>query len=449
MSLTPFFIIFSLLLFISFKSPRAWLICFFMGAMFQAATPFLLTGGGRNIGINCGYILMFSGFFHVIKHYSSRHNWHNAPLPVTIWLLLAFLLYGIFGALLFPLFFKYEILVMSPRFGLDSGFLSPLTPGTGNIIQALYLALNFLVLTAVYVCFRCRMVTHEDLHRAVSLSLVLVVGIGFYQIVAHELSLPWPEQLINSNIGLRQNHEQTAMGLKRISSTFIEPSVLSVHLLGLVSYLYFYAGSITLLVTMGLIAMILSTSSLAYLGLLLLSCVISMRAFKRGELRPFVSLLGLLVLMAVGFFVDFFMNDGALVNGLLFEKMESSSGVARSNADINAFHAFIDSYALGVGVGSTRASSLLATLLATTGGIGTLLFFSSILIAVRRALKVSQPAMAAVAAAGMPLLLMIISIPDLSLPFFWAMLGAIMAMAEDSACDEKKFSHQWNSGGPR
>ena len=113
--------------------------------------------------------------------------------------------------------------------------------------------------------------------------------------------------------------------------------------------------------------------------------------------------------------------------------------LAKPLADMNAIDAFWDSYVLGVGVGSTRASSLITTLLATVGAIGTLLLISAIFISAKRALKVSQSAV--VAGLAMPLTLMAISIPDLSLPFIWIMLGAVVATAEISS-DNKTATHK-------
>ena len=57
-----------------------------------------------------------------------------------------------------------------------------------------------------------------------------------------------------------------------------------------------------------------------------------------------------------------------LISGLLFEKMDSGSTENRSIANMQAWYSFIDSYGLGLGFGSFRASSLFATIL-VCGGI--------------------------------------------------------------------------------
>src|SRR5690606_7043001 len=60
---------------------------------------------------------------------------------------------------------------------------------------------------------------------------------------------------------------------------------------------------------------------------------------------------------------------------MVLSKLESDSGMERSLWNAQAWSNFLDTYGLGVGIGSARASSYLLVLLSNTGLIGTICFF--------------------------------------------------------------------------
>jgi hypothetical protein len=72
-----------------------------------------------------------------------------------------------------------------------------------------------------------------------------------------------------------------------------------------------------------------------------------------------------------------------ILDQLIFDKMDSQSGIERSFWNLTAWNSFLDSYGLGIGFGSTRASSFLLVLLSNTGLAGTILYFLFILKATR------------------------------------------------------------------
>jgi hypothetical protein len=71
----------------------------------------------------------------------------------------------------------------------------------------------------------------------------------------------------------------------------------------------------------------------------------------------------------------YIINEGIpLLDQLIFSKSDSESGIERAMLNESALTAFIDSFGIGIGLGSTRASSFLLVLLSNTGLVGALLY---------------------------------------------------------------------------
>lgn len=60
----------------------------------------------------------------------------------------------------------------------------------------------------------------------------------------------------------------------------------------------------------------------------------------------------------------------------VFNKLDSGAGVERSSWNRQAWQNFVDTYGIGVGLGSARASSLLFVLISNLGLLGTPFFFA-------------------------------------------------------------------------
>jgi hypothetical protein len=108
----------------------------------------------------------------------------------------------------------------------------------------------------------------------------------------------------------------------------------------------------------------------------------------------------------------------------VLNKAESSSGVGRSTANQFALQTFRESGGLGVGVGTTRASSFAATLLATTGVPGFIAFmaFATTLIRQCRRAGDRDSRELALGLTGF-LIVWLIAIPDVVQALFWLIAG--------------------------
>jgi hypothetical protein len=127
-----------------------------------------------------------------------------------------------------------------------------------------------------------------------------------------------------------------------------------------------------------------------------------------------------------GLFViaDQVMLDGKVLEDLVLNKAQSSSGAGRSTADFLALQTFLESGGLGVGVGTTRASSFAATLLATMGLPGLIAFLAFALTLIVECRRAGDPDSRALGL-GLTgfLIVWLIAIPDLVQALFWFTAG--------------------------
>ncbi|MFM2449849.1 MAG: hypothetical protein RIS44_2299 [Pseudomonadota bacterium] len=432
---TLFFPIFLLMTVVALTSVQRWAWMMGFSAFFQAASPIAIVGGGRYVGIAPVYCLMFIGLWHVYGSYYNGYRVANAGIKDAprslspLWLTL-FVLIGVTGAIFLPRLLQGMVLVLPPRGGLDSGFTVPLVPTSGNYIQSFYLLCILGLFMMVRHLTLRKVVSAECFIRGIVAGLVLAVAVGYYQFIAFYLGLPWPGEIINSNAGLGQLPDQTAFGVKRISSLFMEPSTMSQHLLGGIGVLVF--GLQRKLLGLFLLGVILlSTSSLAYFGLLGLSAVwlLTSRYTQNGGKLSLT--LVLVAIVGAGVSIDFALMSGQITQSMLFEKMDSGSGQARLNADALAVTSFIQSFGLGSGVGSARASSLPASLAATVGLPGLLLFAAFLWSSIASVYRQRSDQERAIFFGMVGLLIAwLLAAPDINIAFFWILAGLASGSAD-------------------
>lgn len=428
MYLTPFFPVFLIFVVYAFRGTSQWATATAIACYFQSASPILLQGGGRLSGLAPAYCLVFVGLWHVywIVRSRARDRGKYFEFPAATWWLLMFTVVGMAGAVIWPRFFEGSVRVLPTRHGLDSGFLEPVGPSGTNYIQAFYLFCNFVLFALFAYVVQVGAVSREMVLRGVIRGALISVALGIYQIVAYQFGFPWPGGIINSNIGVMQLAEQTAMGLRRMSSTFLEPSQMAMHFLGAfgIAGLGLRRKWPAMLI---LSALVISTSSTAYFGLvMLLGIWIAFDLPVRGaKVLPIAA--AILIVILGGVLTDYVVTGGRFVDGLIIRKFEGGSGESRLYADKVALKTFIDSFGMGVGVGSARASSVFATLAATTGLPGLIAFGGFLVTLIRVAGRSRDDEDRALLFGLLGLVVgWAISIPDLSFPLFW-MLGGITA----------------------
>jgi len=186
-----------------------------------------------------------------------------------------------------------------------------------------------------------------------------------------------------------------------------------------------------------LVALVFSTSSTAYVGLVVLVAVFYLEAgiqaaFGRMTRQRALLLMGApFAIVVIG--IATFLNEAAsayvqnIADTLIFNKMTTQSGYERAAWNAQALQVFLDTYGFGAGNGSLRASSFPIVVLGNLGIFGTVLvcvFLASIFFGKRHFTGANRiddaDRQAAKAACFAALLTATISgaLTDLGLPFF-------------------------------
>lgn len=152
----------------------------------------------------------------------------------------------------------------------------------------------------------------------------------------------------------------------RVTSTFMEPSYFAAFIVG--AFYYFLAikekrKENRILLIAILAEIIMSFSSSAY-GAFVIAGILFFACSREGKLK-----IALVATAIIGFGIMYFAFYNVL-DSVIFSKMASNSGVGRYYLNQEAISNFQASPIIGNGYKTSRASSLLYTLLAETGVVG-------------------------------------------------------------------------------
>jgi hypothetical protein len=356
----------------------------------------------------------------------------------------ALLILGVGSALVMPRLFAGWA-VLSPRLSADAK--APLEFSTSNIGQAVYLILNMMMLW--YTVQTCRTTeAARGMIKAFIIAGIVVVGLAGYQLVSSLTGISFPDDVIYSNDGFVMQHGSAILGMPRICSTFTEPSSLAVFLVSFIAFLITGIESghggwrIVTLLLGSIAALILSTSSTAYVGLAAITAWAIWKYFVlpvwkgRGSIKAAMAIAVLIGGIASAFVLSDSLRE--LVQKTVFEKDQSASYEERSAADGYSMQLTEYTWGLGVGLGSNRASSFLPSMLSTLGVCGAGIFVALIVLLIhapnldRSAREMHRPLAAAlIAVVGAK----VISSPDMATPAMWAAMVALIAVratAEES-----------------
>ncbi len=429
MFFTPFTPYFIAIFLYAMRRPANWVIATGVMVFFQGASPILIVAGGKISGLAPAYCLIPIGLIFVIKEWISDRNKGISPrkLPAPTWLIGYFTFITIGGTLLLPRVFENSVQVLaSSKFGLDSGVTIPLRPSGANYIQSLYLLFHFCLIIIPAALARKNLLSRKDIIKGVMIGAAISVLFGYYQIAAFFGDLPWPDDILNSNIGVAQMPDQVMLGFQRMSATFLEPSFLAQHFLSVIGLTLLGLGKKKFGVFV-LVALVLSTSSSAYFGLIILIVLWSLFDIK-GRLSQTLKLLLLLgIVIGAAYALDMYTTGGLYTKYLIFGKFESHSGESRIYADMLALDTLRQTYGLGAGVGSLRSSSFIMGLLGTTGVQGFVLFMAFLSTLFFHLKKDPSPEARAILFGLLGCMIgWALSVPDAAIPLFWLLAGAAL-----------------------
>lgn len=360
------------------------------------STAFLTIGalGGASPLIYTLFVLLLFGgmvlrrrIFHELA-YLFRNSW----VP---WIVLALTLYCIGGALVLPRLFagQTSALVAVPGRGV---FEMPLVPVSGNITQTAYLLLSSLMFYVF--CIVLRMPHGKTVVRrgyftwaAVHAALGLV-DLGSKLIGAGDVMLP----IRTASYSLLTEVEEA--GFWRLTGGFSEASAFGAVTLSCLAFSFSYwratKSRSTLCLCILLACLLLaSTSSTAYAGggILAAGVLISIACSGlrgRMTLQDVVLLLtGVAGLTAIG--AIYLYNENLfhpvlrLIESTLIDKASSESAQERGYWNYRNIQSFIDTAGLGIGLGSSRASSWPIAVLSQLGVIGAVLVIALVAVILR------------------------------------------------------------------
>jgi hypothetical protein len=310
------------------------------------------------------------------------------------WLVCALALYAAVSSYIFPRLFAERTIAFVPVEGVVTEV--QLGPTGGNITQTAYFLLGALLFLALIVSLERREVLGK-MARGFFAFVIVHVLLGFVDF-AGKLAGAGDvlEPIRTASYALLTETEQS--GFWRIVGGCPEASSFAAFGMAALAFAYTWwreAGSwLALLLTVSmLVLLILSTSSTAYVGvtaLSLLALVAIGRSALNDRLKPqdITLATGVSVLLAAMF--GAFLYDPRLfapftemIDTMVFDKAVSSSGQERAYWNMRSLQSFLDTYGMGVGMGSSRSSSWAVSILAQLGLAGGLMVAALLALLVR------------------------------------------------------------------
>jgi hypothetical protein len=419
-----------------------------VAAVFEAAAAFVIGGFGLQPGLvpALAVIALVAG-----QYMTGRRSVAEGPGLHLMTPLLVLVAYAVVSAVLLPEAFAGRIIVWPQKFVGPAPEPLPLAPGQGNTNQVLYLMVNVALAGAVALALGRAGTPWRALVRAYLLGAYVVVGLVIWDFASRTIGLPFPTAMLHSNPGWAIV-AQSLNGLPRLQGPFAEPSALAFYLVGVAfacTALCLRGHAIMradLLLLMVIAATFFSTSTTGIAALAIgLPAMLGIAAM-RGEnprLHRLVRMLalpgGIVLLAGAGLLV---LKPGLVdmlveVVDVTLNKTQSESFEERSAMNQDAWNAFLASGGLGVGWGSTRASSMLPGLMAGGGVVGAVavLWFAVRLGRAARAARARAPDRHAAcialdafgAALAGQLLAAALSAPMITTPIFFAQVGIVAA----------------------
>lgn len=364
-----------------------------------------------------------------------------ATLPSEICLFFAYVVIVCAGGLLLPFAFEGELVHSAMnKYGIGQP-PTALSFQISNLVQVCNLLLHL-----ACGCFAWRLCMQFPAQKShiffgMLASLLVAILVSLYERLSLFGLLPSGAVFWASNLGYEQAGIVGQHNLARIGLPFTEPSYasaffaagtvgcLAVALFGkrfiLGSALTIASGTalVNSMGTTGWAAAAVGTSGLIALRFA------SMKDKQIFCSRALAFLCGMILIVACFFWLwkvsPFAAEVSLTLDQLIFEKLSLSSSQARHETNMHSLSLLVQSWGLGVGIGSNRPSSFLASLLSNTGLAGTATFFAmlgTLLWRYRNFYLLSDAQLFVVACLVTITVAMVIGIPDLNLPLYWAFI---------------------------
>ncbi|MBM0204180.1 hypothetical protein JNW90_14480 [Micromonospora sp. STR1s_5] len=381
--------------------PGFSIFAFVLSSLLGAAAAVILPAlGGANIPPS-HLLLLFLSVDLALRRRSVTAALQSVTLPRPGFLLLATVSYGVVTAAFMPRLFAGLTNVFAIVRSASSGVIAlvPLAPVSGNLTQTVYFV-GDLVCFCIFSSYLAARDRVELLGRALILCACANLVFGLLDIVTHRTGTAELLGFIrNANYAMLNEAEMA--GLKRVVGSFTEASSFAATTL----WLFAFCGKLWLcevrprvtgpLAAASLGAIGLATSSTGYAGLaalLFVEYMIGAGHLAMGKATRNTQLFVLLgpiafaaLVLGMALHTPTWSTLMELVDQTFARKLSSDSGVERSAWNQQALLNVIETWGLGVGVGSTRASSWLLAVPTSLGVLGALSYFAfTVAVLVRR-----------------------------------------------------------------
>jgi hypothetical protein len=370
-----------------------------------------------------------------------------------------FVLVSVAGAFVLPHVFAGEsVYLLFGPFPMDVP-PEPLRWTLSNAVQAVNLCVHTTVMLFLAQARMRNDWQSVGLIKGFCLGFILVLIASFWERASVLWSLPSGNDFWVSNTGYYiSSLAALPGGLVRVGTPFSEPSYASVYFaaisLGLLAVVAFgkqqrRSFSLALLAGFALINTFGATGwAAAVMALLALLFWLSAKAIWARDqalmLRAkwawgCIILMTLLVLWLLTL-SPFALKLNIVMDNLIFSKLEWDPNEVRHSSNLMALRIGQDTMGLGVGLGSHRASSFFASLLANTGVMGFGLFVAMLLGLLWRywrAPYLSDMQIFVAAALPTATLAMGLGIPDINMPMYWSFIFLGFMFCPGNEADDK------------
>lgn len=320
-----------------------------------------------------------------------------AVRPRKLMFLSLFWLVAAFTTFFMPRLFQGMVDVIPVRATVAS-YGDPLEPTTQNLSQLIYLTISVLAVFAFSIILKTESARQNALSGIWFGGAVAVIT-GIIDFSSQFLPItPLLEPFRTATYALLTDVE--IQGGKRVVGLMPEASSFGGLCLGSLVALYFFRRAMPpspvrdrltpALLLMLLLMIWLSKSSAGYVGLTIFAMTVAADWVWRGislrrshplrrtlQTEFWLAVAGISALCLVVLFQPSLLDPiVSLVNEMIFQKGSSASFEERSMWTHVSWVALLDTYGLGVGVGSTRASNAFVALASNTGFLGAALFYA-------------------------------------------------------------------------
>lgn len=450
---TPIAVVLSVIILIT--SSRHGLLLLFLTFPFGAAAAFLVPGIG-SVTITDVCVLAFClGMLLRVPLHSLYEVIRPGSAGFALMVLLAL---ATLSAWFYPRLFIHDTQVFA--LGSDDGrpaiIETALQPTGSNFGQLARLHLSGMAFVVTVVVAQLNLPQEKAL-QAVLAATVAHIVVSFIDWFGHPLGLSWllePLRTVVQAILV----DQSFPSLRRIIGGYTEPASFGLFTMGLLGFWLRYwflksrsirAAFLTFILLL-LAVRSTSTATITNATLLLVlfplvyaKSILESRARLFLVLFAFGSLPAVYALISVGLGYSPMGSD--LINDLIWNKVVSTSGEERLSWNIQAYQNLVDTFGLGAGIGSVRASSWIVSVLASMGILGAGVYCWFLWEVLRSKSEVTM-AVPSACRWGCFVIVMQSSLtkpfPDLGVPFF-AMAGIAVGLEMAGQMQPRTYSQNY------